>query len=295
MASKQARALTQVKKQLPFASLPPPPTPPQLTETQQGKLSDLQQAKSDRRTLRRTARRDKQAATGAARMLRSGLAQAESELRAQGLTGTELTNAIKEFTSRQVDAIAGAQLQKQVIRTKFRSDQTQANQDISGLRAEKQGIFADLRTQATQDQAAYQQKSGEAALRSQEAGLTAAVAAQGKRAARAKAQKKAAGGALTPTQQRAIATAQQNALLGVTAALRAASPDDINKIRQNPQAFVTSAASHIEGAGPTDIRWALQQLVGRIRAARQGDGNALRDIRGRGIGGKRAAALVPGG
>lgn len=291
MASKQQRALVNVKKQLPFAALPPPPAPPQLTETEQGKISDLHQAKTDRKTLTHSYKRDRRAAWGAARMIRQGLAQAESELRAEGLTGTELSDAIKEFTSRQVDALAGARLQSTALDTKYRSDRTEADQNVSQLRGEKQSIFSNLRSQAAQDQAAYQQKVGAAQLKSQEAGLEGAVLAQKARASHAKDAK---AGGLTPTQRRAISTARQSALLGVTAALRGASPEDIAKIRQNPQGFVTSAASHIEGADPVDVRWALQQLVTRIHAARQGDPNALRDIRGRGIGGKRAAALVPG-
>lgn len=270
MASKQARQLANVKKQLPFASLPPPPPPPQLSQTDQGKLSDLQAAKQNRRTATKTYKRDRRAAWGAARMIRSGLAQAEGELRAQGLTGPELNDAIKEFTSRQVDALSGARLQTTSLDTKYRTDRTQANQDISKLRAEKRTIFANQSAQAAQDQATYQQKVGEASLKSQEAGLTAAVASKTKAAAKRKAAAKAAGaGGLTPTQQRAITTARQSALLGVQAALSAASPADRAKIRDNPDAFVVSASSHIEGAGPVDVRWALRRILHAANAGRK--------------------------
>lgn len=279
------RQLTQLKRQAPFAALPPPPQPPTLTETEQGKIADLQQARADRRTLGKTAKRDRQAAYGAARMLRAGLAQAADELRAQGLTGPELDDAIKEFTARQVDALAGARLQSQTINNKYREDRATATADIVKGKAEKRSIFSNLRSQTTQDQADYNQKVGKAQLDSQIAGLTAKVAAQNDAAS------SGSSGGMTPTQQRALATARQNAMIGVRAALRAASPDDIKKITANPQAFVTSAASHIEGASPVDIRWALRRIIQQVQAA-QNPGRAQTRTRRQGLGGARSQALL---
>ena len=283
-----------VQRQIDLLRVGPPPTPPQLSPSAQGQAAGLAQDRRDRKQLKKQFHTQKRASHVAARMLQRGYSQAINELRAQGLDGPELTQAIREFAARQADAAAAAQYHVNAERKDFqKADQALAD-DIGTARTQLKATISQEKQQYAEDVQAYNNKLSVANLEAVQR-----ANAKAKKAIKNANKKARAGGAggLTPTQARAQAEARQAALIGIRGIIISNAPDSkgqtpVAVLRTNRAEFIRRAASAIESASPTDVAWALSHLAQKIRAAQSGDAKALASIRRAGLGGFRAQAIL---
>lgn len=276
-----------IQRQIDLLKVGPPPTPPQLSPSQLAQSAQIQQDRSDRKTLKRQHVTSRRAANIAARMIQRGLHNAVAELEGQGLQGPELQQAIREFAARQADAVSAARYRQNAEQKDFQKSDHELAQGIQTGKIERNAAIEQANQQYAQDSAAYNNK------------LTVAQLEAEKRAVKSPS----AAGGLTPAAARAQATARKNALIGLkgifsnTAPVSSTDATPVREraralLRQSRTAFIAAADKQIPGANQQDIAWALAQLQRQIQRATSGNAKALGKVQRGGYGGRTAQVIA---
>lgn len=285
----------QIQNQIDALRVGPPPTPPQLSPSQQAQSAGIQQKRSDRKALKKQYKTSRRAANIAALMIQRGLHSAIGELEASGLQGPELSQAVREFAARQADAVAAARYRQNADQKDFQKADQSLAQDIQTGKVERNAAIQQEEQQHAEDVQTYNNKVAVVGLEAQKRAITAA---------QAKANSGASGG-LTPAAARAQATARKNALIGLKGIFSSTAPvssTDSTPVRerarqllgQSRTAFIAAADKQIAGANQQDVAWALAQLQKQVQRATSGNAKALGKVQRGGYGGKTAQSIIGG-
>ncbi len=250
-----------------------------LSPTEASDVAEVRALRSQTKALRKSHIKDVRSTRGAARMLTRGLNQAMRDIDKTGLTGVEKAQTLKEFISRRIDVLAGAELQQNVLRDEFREARSELGSEFAQARARKRAIFQNIafeqketkaKRAAAIEKAKNERKSDTIKAkedRRQDYRTRQRQRKDEQRQARERKQDGSGGddSGLTPTQRRALRDRRRIAMGFVRSALKHATKEERRQIFKEPWAFGIAGEKEVSTARSDDIVWALGSIKNRQR------------------------------